>query len=82
MLTWTDLAFKEFECEKDESGLVTGKDSYNFLTKNNKKKKNTHFLSALYRLAYKRFLGDLAVMFVCQMGSIFYSHKSLLSTCA
>ena len=32
-LIWTDLASKEFECKKkkDESALVMGKDSYNFL---------------------------------------------------
>ena len=29
-LTWTDLASKEFECEKDKSDLVMGKDSTNF----------------------------------------------------
>ena len=37
MLIWTDLASKEFECEKGESDLVMGKDSYNFLIKNKNK---------------------------------------------
>ena len=55
--------------EKDESDLVMGKDSYNFLIK---KKKNTHthipfslILAGILCAGKTFFLGNLAVMFVC-----------------
>ena len=70
--------------KKDESNLVMGKDSYNFLIKN---KIKTHIsfsliLAGILCAGKKSFLGNLAIMSVCRMPSIFYCHKSSLSACA
>ena len=60
MITWSDPTSSEFECEKKyESDPVMGKDSHNFFN---------YYIK-------KRFLGNLAVMFVCRMRSIL-SHSA------
>ena len=48
-LTCTDLASKEYECEKDEADFVMGKDSYNFFQSKIKiNKKNPHIFFQLH----------------------------------